>query len=178
MTRGASMGFPGIIVELVKIGFLGFSVVILYFSFKLLTSLVNNNTEQPIAQFRHKVFAIVAFLVLSVLVMGSGLYWSYADPGRQIMVNVEKVPSDREQFATIILKVTNQDYPFTDRKEIPIRNNERVTIYLHELDNFIDDLEEALERSKEENLGLIEQVDTVTRELIPPPTASNEEGGI
>jgi hypothetical protein len=85
-----------ILVELVKVGFLGFAVVVLLLSFRLLRG-ITDRSDLPDSAVSIRAREIRVYMGLSILVIALGLFWDQTHPQVTLLVDVR--PDDMEGFA-------------------------------------------------------------------------------
>lgn len=169
---------PDAIVKILSAGLFGFAVIIFLSSVYLVYRLINLRGDSPAsAQIGWKTAAAISVLIAAVIVCGGALYFSLSDPVRVIHITVEKYPFQRKQFADITLGMNPKPVSFLDSTIVEVKNNDRLTIHLAEIDDFIDDLEDTIARYRRANSGLVTANSVLEQEWVPPPPINLDTGG-
>lgn len=140
--------FAGIpVVALLQAGFLGFSIIVLILSFMLLSTLVKS-TGASLDNLKQKTFAIQSFMMLNVVCLTLGLLFVIFDQTKHVNITVDMSEYERDVFKKVRL-ITGGGYGEFDEEgqtKVKIKNEQRITIGLNPIDNFIRDMEINLER--------------------------------
>ncbi|WP_319588309.1 hypothetical protein [uncultured Desulfobulbus sp.] len=115
--------------ELIKLGFLGFAVVVLIFSFWLLHGITSNpNLSNEGVSIRAREIRI--YMAGSVLVLVLGLAWEFFNPKVSLFVDVH--PNDMDG---LLIRVKGQSIEWNKGKtEIQIPNGQEITLDLVQID--------------------------------------------
>jgi hypothetical protein len=116
------------IVELVKVGFLGFAVVALLFSFRLLRGITERSdlTDNAVSI---RAREIRIYMGLSIVVVSLGLFWEWMTPKVTLYVDVN--PNDMEG---VVIRVGALPVEWKQGKTIELPDHQELTLDLVKLD--------------------------------------------
>lgn len=162
------------IVELVKLGFLGFATAIIVFSFLLLQKIVETKEidgENLVVRCRE----IRIFMLMSILVIFIGMAWEVIDPHVTVKFNVS--PQDAKG---LIVKVDGKIIDITKEGGTSIRDRYNVFLDLVAIDREMRNLALVNERFKESSEGAKNQLKSLkkqdAREELQAAAQENEAG--
>lgn len=141
---------PEILVSLVQLGFLGFSVAIMYLAYRLLESLVNSSGQNP-TNMRLKVTAVVSFMVLSATSIGLGIFYSLSDPA--VDLTIDLLPEEK-RFVGVNFRLANTTLPWAGATIVSVKDGNRLTVDLYKLERAMAAMEDRLDRLEVQNRGL------------------------
>jgi hypothetical protein len=155
------------VVELVKVGFLGFAVVIMYLAYNSLRNLVASKASPEVLM----VFAreIRIFMGISILVVALGIVWEQLNPKVEVVLDV--YPSDIAGYG---VKVAGNSIKLPAEKTISLQDGSQIVLELVNFERRIKELEVQIE-------GLRTQTKDLKRAQISSASTEGErsrEGGI
>lgn len=143
--------------QLVKLGFLGFSVAIMILSYYLLQKIMSSPDES--GNLRIKCREIRIYMTISVLVILIGLGFELLNPKVQLKFDVS--PKDVDG---LVAKVGGNKIDFNSNQEVQVQNRDEVSLdwvaldrKLRELNYRISNLEQASQGAKNEIRSIKEQ---------------------
>ncbi len=146
------------IVELVKLGVLGFATAILIFSFLLLQKVMGQKEfEGDNLLVRCKEIRI--FMLMSIVVILIGMAWELFDP--RVTVKFDVSPIDT---VGLVVKVGGEEIDIKNGGEVPMRDRYQVSLNLVEIDRTIRDLTRIKERLQLNSDGARNQLLTIKQQ--------------
>ncbi|MDM8540400.1 hypothetical protein QUF90_04865 [Desulfococcaceae bacterium HSG9] len=127
---------PGVnsLVELVKLGSLGFSTAIMIFTFLLLRKIIQSESfEGENLLIRCKEIRI--YMVMSIFVILIGMFWELMDP--KVTITLDISPQDIDGYA---VKIGGQNIDIKKQNSIVVRNRYEVSVDLVRMDRRIINL--------------------------------------
>ena len=183
------------VLEILQVGFFGFAFLLMFFAYRLLAQLIQRRENENPTTLKIRLTGVIAFLLLTVVVMGLGIYSTISS--NNVTIAIDMTPKKLEKLETIVIKVGGKSYQRNDRMtggtiadKAQIPNGQRLTIDLEDVSDFIDSLKAtkiALETDitnlNKEKEGQLEQLDTLKRAIIAlevrgNPLLAETEGGI
>jgi len=158
-----------ILVELVQLGFHGFSVAIMIFSFLLLRKLMSQTEEKMLLR---KSREVGLFMAMSVIVIGLGMLWRFVDP--QVSVRVEIVGAPPEVVADkVSVKAAGRELKPSE-KTVPLQERDQISFELTSLWGDMTALKAKNEGLRNRNEGLQNHADNLKKAQIAGATSRME----
>jgi hypothetical protein len=133
------------LVDLVKLGFLGFAVAVILLSFVLLQKLMNSSEfEGENLLIRCK--QIHRFMLMSIAVIFIGMTWELASRMIQPQVNVRFDVSPKDNEAMLAIKAGKKKVDISKDEEVQMQDGDEVSLDLVELDRKIREMKGEIER--------------------------------
>jgi len=135
------------LVDLVKLGFLGFSVAVLLLSFFLLQKIMTSSSyEGDNLLIRCK--QVHRFMLMSIAVIIIGMTWELAS--RLIKPQIDLVfdisPNDKELLENMTIKVGKSRIDMSKEEDVQVKDGEEITIDVNKLDRKVRDMAKEIER--------------------------------
>ena len=177
-----------VVVEILKVGFLGFAFLSLYLSLRLVSTLVRT-TGMPLDNLKQKIHAVYGYMAFSVFAIVCALAFFILDQQKTIDLTIDKLPGRHQQVKAVPLKTQEAQivhFENSDSVVLRVKNHDRITIYTDDLDEFIEELEEVkeeldakIEAQAVRIQGLENNQQVITDAVVDRPTVSpDDEGGI
>lgn len=164
------------IVELVKLGFLGFATAILVFSYTLLQRIMGSKDfEGDNLLIRCKEIRI--FMAVSILVILIGMVWEFINP--HVAVTLDIAPEDNA--GNLKIKLAGKPIDIKDANVITVHNGSQFSLDLSHFDRKIRQLNVDVERLTEDLEGTKNEIKQMKAQQVKTEistSANNKDEGL
>jgi len=134
------------LLELVRLGFLGFAAVLLWFSYNLLVKIIENpNENHSLVRMQFK--TIKFFMLMSLVVITVGLSWEMLNP--KVTIRLSAIPNNDN----LIIKIANKAIKLNEDNSYVVNKDENdIIIDATGLNKILDNVKKDLKSKTEVNI--------------------------